>query len=99
MAKSNSGIEVRLLNALALGTTIIMDQVHWLLIILVVDMRCKVVVKALLVEVLPRLGVSLLLLSYKLLGRFISEIQVLDVDWFCFKSYAVHVDHNSVFII
>ena len=88
-----------MLDAFALGTSVIVDKVHGLFIILVIDVRRQVVVETLLVEVLTRLRVGLLLLGHKLLRRFISEIQVLNVDWFRLKSYAVHVYHDSVFII
>ena len=76
-----------------------MNKVDGLFVILVIDVRRQVVVETLLVEILPCLCVGLLLLGYKLLRGFISEIQVLNVDWFRLKSYAVHVYHDSVFII
>ena len=76
-----------------------MNEVDGLLVILVIDVGGQVVVETLLVEVLTRLRVGLLLLGYQLLRGFISEIQVLNVDWFSLKSYAVHVEHDSVFII
>ena len=99
LPKPDGGVEVGLLNALALGTSVIVDEVHRLFIILVIDVWSQVVVETLLVEVLTSLCVRLLLLGHQLLRRFISEIQVLNVNWFRLKSYAVHVNHDSVFII
>ena len=74
LAESNCGVEVGLLDGLALGTSVIMDEVHGLLIILVIDVGGQVVVETLLVEILARLCVCLLLLCHQLLRRFISEI-------------------------
>ena len=96
LAKSYGRIKIRLLYTLILGTSIIMDNLLIVLILIcrlfIIDMRCQVVVEALLVEILSCLGIGFG--TVHVCRRFVLvEVKILYMDRFRFEANTIDVDH------